>query len=424
MQVGWYTVLSVIGITNQSLFGLNNRLPRADVFTNSVFDSTIHTVLLHSATWELADPVIELGSDQQLELRFDDISNNSRVLAYTLVHCDQNWQRSTINQQEYLSGFGQGTISEHTVSINTTYDYVNYRLLFPVDECKPLISGNYVIEVFDENDPGKILLTHRFYVIEKTMQVEASLKQPSYGEEKETGQQLVFTVTFNTGDVRDPVREITPVAIQNNRDDRILIFNKPFSVTPGRLEYTDNETGIFQGGNEFRSFDIRNMKYQSEHIASIEFPNPYYHVFLKTDQDRGAERYFSNTDLNGGYYIAVGKSDEKHTEADYVYVHFKLSLPPVYTGDEIYVSGEFVDWQHTALNRMKFNEENQSFETVLLLKQGLYNYCYEKKNEDGSINEYGLEGSHYETGNDYALFIYYHDFHEGYDRLTGYLQIK
>jgi hypothetical protein len=74
---------------------------------------------------------------------------------------------------------------------------------------------------------------------------------------------------------------------------------------------------------------------------------------------------------------------------------------------------------------MKYNADKYCFELTLLLKQGLYDYCFaETDAQSGNTNEYELEGSYYETENDYTIFIYLHDRHKGYDRLIGYLTLK
>jgi hypothetical protein len=73
---------------------------------------------------------------------------------------------------------------------------------------------------------------------------------------------------------------------------------------------------------------------------------------------------------------------------------------------------------------MRFNTANGNFECTLLLKQGLYDYCYFMEDpSSGQLNEYEHEGSFYETENDYTLLVYFHD-RQGFDRLLGYLLIK
>ena len=81
-----------------------------EIFTDSIYSGDIHTVLLRNASWELSLPVMELNSGQQLELLFDELSDRSRYLAYTLIHCDTEWRPSSISQQQYLHGFGEGCL--------------------------------------------------------------------------------------------------------------------------------------------------------------------------------------------------------------------------------------------------------------------------------------------------------------------------
>ena len=415
----------VIGITHPEAFGLAfDQDEPPGIITDAIFKPYIHTVLLKSADWEFSMPVISIGTHQQLEFRFDDLSGERRTFGYTLVHCSADWLKSPLSSGEYLSGYGQGTLHESFPSFNTSYSYTHYRLLFPNDDCAPLISGNYALIVYDENNPEEPVITRRFYVTENSVQIIAEIKQPGYGTQKETGQQVLFNVNYNSTDIRDPLHEITAIVVQNNRSDRQLVMHKPYSIQPGRLEYTDPEMGIFNAGNEFRSLDIKNTRYQTENVASIEFQNPYYHVLMKPDEGRANKPYFTKTDLNGSFFIDMEKSTDRHTEADYVFVHFNLKLPVLYTADKVFVSGALTQWTNNELNRMKFNEETGRFELTLLLKQGLYDYCFSKQDYDNIINEYDVEGSFYETENDYAVLIYFHDPYQRCDRLMGYHSIK
>ncbi|HEX2394412.1 MAG TPA: type IX secretion system plug protein domain-containing protein [Bacteroidales bacterium] len=417
-------IFIVIGITTANVFGLErNDLP--DTLDNRIYDKDIHSVWLGNQEWEFSAPVIESGTDQKLELRFDDLSGDTRSFGYTMIHCNMNWQRSQLSESEYLSGFGRGWVKDSKQSFNTTYFYINYQLVFPEEDCIPVLSGNYVLVVYDEADPENIILTRRFYVAEKTMDVKATLRQPAHGSNSATGQQLHFSMNFNNADIRDPKSEITVIAIQNSRFDKQKTFENPYLIKPGEMEFTDPDGGIFEAGNEFRTLDIKSMRYQTENIADIEFRNPYYHVLMKADKIRSNKPWFSKSDLNGNYYIDKEKSDDRHTEADYVYVHFNLELPSVYSANKVYIAGAFNDWKKDAGSLMQFNPDNGYFEITLLMKQGLYDYCFLMENiEDRVIDEYEIEGSYYETENDYSIFIYFHDQFKRYDHLAGYLPIK
>ena len=126
------TTQTVCGLTVSTFF-------LQDVYTDSIHNRDIHTVLLRSASWERSLPVIELNSDQQLELIFDDLSDKTRYFSYTLIHCTREWQPSSLSRQQFLGGFGDGEISEQHRSFNTTHDYVHYRLKFPDQPCVPAL---------------------------------------------------------------------------------------------------------------------------------------------------------------------------------------------------------------------------------------------------------------------------------------------
>ncbi len=419
-------LLSVIGITKGTVFGsgkIHGKIP--EIWQNAIMDTNIHTVLFQNETWEFSLPVVRLGTEDRLELQFDDFRDNRLNLGYTLIHCDVEWKSSDLLPQEYLSGFGKGLISDIQSSVNTAISYNHYRLVLTQEDCTPLISGNYALIVYDEENPDDIVLVRRLYVTENSITPEIQIKQPSYGFERETSHQIFFSFDYNTRDVSDPMNDFVAIAIQNNRPDHILICNKPYQAVSSRVEYTNPDNNTVEAGNEFRSIDLKSMKYQTENVAGIRQIYPAFHVTLKPDERRSTKPYFSKSDLNGAFYIDKEGSNDRHTEADYVYVHFRLSLPSVYAANTIYIAGAFTGWQYIPQYRMKYNESSGLFEATVLMKQGLYDYCYVTEDpESGKLNEYVVEGSYYETRNDYYVFIYRHDYQKRYDRLISFQPVK
>jgi len=393
-------------------------------FKNEIFSGKIHSVKVRSTTWEFSFPVIELGSDQRLELIFDDLATYPHSFGYTMVHCDADWSESDLQKQEYVEGMGEGTIRESDPSYNTTYDYTHYRLEFPEEDCLPTLSGNYAIVVYEADDPEKIILTHRFYVMEKTVQLTGHVRQAPSGEFRETSQQVVFSMDYSGLTVQDPMRDFTVIIRQNGRDNKILKNIPASAITDRKIEYDSPDGGIFNAGNEFRTLDIKSMKYQTENMARIDFQNPYYHVYLNPDKSRDGTPYFSKADLNGKYFIDQEKAGNKHIEADYIFVHFTLAEPyPL--SDEVYVTGELTGWGASSPGKMEYNASKGFYECTLLLKQGLYDYAFcTVDKETGKTNEEVFEGSFYETGNDYEIYVYLHDSRSQYDRLVGYLPLK
>jgi hypothetical protein len=69
---------------------------------------------------------------------------------------------------------------------------------------------------------------------------------------------------------------------------------------------------------------------------------------------------------------------------------------------------------------MYFNPEHKGYELNLFLKQGYYNYLYVyRENGKKTADESFIEGSHWETENDYTIYVYYHETGSLYDRLIA-----
>ena len=65
------------------------------------------------------------------------------------------------------------------------------------------------------------------------------------------------------------------------------------------------------------------------------------------------------------------------------------------------------------------------YETSLLLKQGYYNYTYLFVPEETKIpTQVDVDGSFFQTAQDYYVFVYLYDYDYGYDRLLGIRRIS
>ena len=74
---------------------------------------------------------------------------------------------------------------------------------------------------------------------------------------------------------------------------------------------------------------------------------------------------------------------------------------------------------------MDYNAENNCYEKAILVKQGGINYQYlfvPNNSNNGSLEP--IEGSFWQTNNEYQIFVYYRPRGERYDRLIGWKFIK
>jgi len=413
----------VILLTTKPVFGFAFSAQKI-VYENNVGDPRIFTAMLRNSDWELAFPALPLGGDQKLELVFDDLAEEQRYFSYTLIHCNIFWEASDLTPQEYLTGIGEGTVEEAGTSFNTTVFFRHYRVQLPHPDCMPTLSGNYALVVYESGNPNKVVLTRRLHLYENLANLEGRFEpvdEPQSGLEV---QQPRFSVRYPAELASDPLHDILPVIIQNECPLQVVLLDNPGYMEQGKLEYTHGTGKVFLAGNEFRSFDTRNLKYLSAEIDHYDFSGGLNQVYLKTDKNRDAGRYFHRSDLNGRYLIAKEKAVDPHVDSDYVVVHFSLEDPFMGEPTEVYVTGGFSDWSLDEKYRMTYNEALQLYSLSLLLKQGWYDYRYLALDTRNGQPVFDLiEGSFHETGNAYVALIYLRN-QQTPDRIIGIAKLS
>jgi hypothetical protein len=393
----------------------------SEVYTNHIYDKSIKTVQLYKEGWNLSYPVIMLRSDERLVLNFDLLGDKTETYYYTFVHCDKDWNRSNLIPNDYIQGFAENPVENYNNSFNTTVHYVHYTLTFPNQQIKFTISGNYVLVVYPFNEPDNPAFTQRFVVTEEAVDISVQTHRPKMTADLDAYQQVDFIVNYSQLRINNPYQDIYAFILQNGRWDKAKKNLKPVFYGNNELNYTSlGDNNIFPGGNEFRYFDIKSIRYKTEYVKNIDFLFGNYHVYLFPSENREFKPYFYWQDLNGKYYVAVQEEKNPDTDADYVYVDFTLPSLTILSGGKMYVSGAFNDWEYNENNLMTYNENDAAYECMILLKQGWYNYEYEFVSDTPHKEDlFMFEGSHYETENDYTVLVYYRNPFDRYDRVLG-----
>jgi hypothetical protein len=391
------------------------------LYSNHIFTDRIKTVQLYKEGWNLSNPVMKLRSTDRLTLHFDLMGNEPETYYYSIIHCDKNWKKSGIYPTDYLEGYDENQIEDYKPSFNTTVSYFHYRVTFPNDRLRIRLSGNYILTVYPVGEPEKPVLTRRFIVTEDVAMITSKVQRPQMDVSHNTGQQVEFNVNYTGLSIADPYRDISAVVIQNGQWTNGKSNLKPDFIGNNELKFNSlSEKYIFNGGNEFRYFDIRSIRYQSEYVRKIDFTGGNYHVFLFPSENREFKPYFYWQEFNGRYYIAVQEGRDIDTEADYIWVYFTLPSKYVIPGGNMYVSGALADWALKPENLMSYNSEKAEYQGSMLLKQGWYNFEYIFL-KDGlkTAEPSSFEGNHYETENEYLIIIYYRNMRDRYDRIIG-----
>ncbi len=393
--------------------------------SNGIYRKAIRSVQMFRKGWDFSMPILELGQDQHLVLKFDEVSDHVSSFYYTISHCDANWYPSRIPVPEYMEGFNENPINDYASSINTTIRYTNYQLALPNEQVHFLVSGNYLLSVFEDGNRTEPVLTRRFYIVEPMTEVNGFVKKSMLEGFNGRDQEIDFSIDYSRLSISDPRTDVKAVILQNGRADNSLVNLKPTIVRDNLLIYELSRENIFPGGNEFRNFDTKDLRINGLGVSKVEFLEPLYHVTLRSDQSREIGDYLTESDLNGRYLIKNSRAADPDLESDYIIVNFSLSLREPIPGSEVYVFGGLSDWRCLPINKMSWNADLKKYELALPLKQGFYDYQYVvRSNGDKRIDNTALEGSHVDTENDYQIFVYYHSFASRYDKLVGFRTIN
>ena len=394
--------------------------------TNKVYHPMIHTLqTIVNDDW-LHDDVITLGTDDWVTISFDHFTHDYHRFTYRIVHCNADWSPSDLFEVDYMDGFNNQPIEDYENSLNTTMLYTHYRLDLPNDDIQFKVSGNYRVEIYLEDESGEwkdeSVATACFRIAEPRMGLNVEVTSNTDIDTYLSHQQVSFAINYNTAEVVDPTTEIKPYIYQNGREDNRVAMVKPTTITPGRVEYTHNPALIFPAGNEYRRFEVINMHYATQGVDEMLYFEPYFHATLLTDAPR--RNYSFDKDHDGRYLIRYNMAEDTDTEADYLFVHFRLDMPRR-TGGEFYLTGEFTYNDFTPQYRMTYNEAEQCYEATVLLKQGAYDFMYLWVPEGSSVGQTApAEGNFYEAENVYQVYIYHRPFGGRYDRLVATQQVQ
>jgi hypothetical protein len=386
-------------------------------FSQSNFEEAAHikTVILKPVSTNNYAPIIKLG--ERLVLTFDDLNADEHDYTYRIEHCTIDWKPSNLLVSEFINGYAEDRILNYENSFNTLQPYTNYTLTIPNENTVIKVSGNYRILVLDEDEA--IVFKRRFVVYEPEVTVGVPIYRSRDISFINSKQSVEFIINHPNFRINNPNQEIKPVILQNNNWATAITGLKPQFFRGSQLLYKYNKETSFWGANEFLYFDSKSIRNTTLNIAKVELGEALYHTYLYTNEERIDQPYTLFPDINGNFIVRIMQGQNNNTDADYSWVHFSLSCLENLEGKDIYISGNYNNWQLNEDNKLTYNEKTGLYEGSLLLKQGFYNYQYVTRTADGIISYHDIDGSFYQTENDYTVLVYYKKFGSRYDRVIG-----
>ena len=390
---------------------------------NRILSSDIASLQVVAGNNWLSMPVIALGEGVPVNIAFDDLTHEYRRYAYKVEHCNADWSTSgDLFVSDYIDGFNADNVIEHVEqSINTNVLYTHYRFQIPNERCKLKMSGNYRVTIYDANDDDKAVAECCFMVVEPRMGVKLSVDANTDRGINSRWQQVAMEVKYGGGlSVTDVQRQIHTVVMQNGRWDNAVVNAKPQFVMGDGLRWSHNAQLVFEAGNEYRKFEMLDVRQANMGVEKIDWDGDAYHVYLWPDEPRGS--YVFDEDANGAFYIRNSDNRENNSTSEYVHVHF--TLRSLRLAGDVFVNGVWTNDLLSAPYKMQFDEGAQCYRLSLLLKQGYYSYQYVWQQPNGQIANVPTEGSFYQTENRYQALVYYRKLGERADRLVGFAEVR
>lgn len=386
-----------------------------------IFDPSFHTLKVSVPDDFMAPPVIRLDTDDKLIFSFDELGDEASHLQARLVHCNADWQPSRLIESEFVDSFNIDDIEDYAFSSNTFIHFVNYRFEFPSDRLRPTVSGNYLLQVFRQDEPSSPLLQARFYVTEQAVVIDGE-SSPRTDKGLNTEWQQV-NLTIDPGDftLSDPFSELLVTVSRNGVPADTRTVPRPYRLDGKRIVYEHIPSLIFPAGNEYRRFETVRTTYPGMHVDSTAYVGQCYHAYLTPDTPRADVSYSFDSTQHGRFMVREYNATDSDLGADYVVVHFTLDHPEVINGD-IYVDGEMTHNQLCGRYRMTYDRQRSSYTLELPLKQGSYNYRYVVADREGKgvVDGSMIDGNKFETSNEYHTAVYFSPPGARYDRLISF----
>lgn len=388
--------------------------------TTGIFDQRFRTLKTEVEDNFMSPPVIRLGTNDRILVKFDEIGEDNSYLEYRLIHCDADWQPSRLIESEYLEGFNSVRIEDYAYSTATFVHYVNYLIAFPNEDLQIKHSGNYLLQVYDPERPEETLLQTRFQVTENIARIEGNVTSRTDMGHNTYWQQLAFEIDCQGIGEFNPYQDIIVYVTQNDREATKRRIMTPLRVSGDKIIYEHLNDLVFGASNEYRRFESVSNSFPGMRVDSLRYMGSNYHVWLKVDEPRQSASYSYDQTQHGRFLVREYNSTDSDIGADYITVHFLLECPelPAY---DIYLDGEFTHDRMDKENLLTYDHRVGGYMAEVPLKQGAYNYQYvTRSRQTGEISTSTIEGDKYETLNEYGIAVYFRPPGARADRLISY----
>ncbi|EAQ40696.1 DUF5103 domain-containing protein [Polaribacter sp. MED152] len=378
------------------------------------YNQEIKSIQLRALGDDVYTSIVPLGTT--LELSFDDLEADGKDYQYRIEHMTHDWQKSRLLSSQFIDGFDENTIINVTNSFNTLQSYSHYEVRIPNANTVITKSGNYLLSVLDDDDD--VVFTRKFVLYESAATIGIQVSRSRNAKTLNKQQTLEFSVNYPNLRINNPQQEINVAILKNENWNEKITDLQPTFFKPNQLKYTYSNQTNFWGGNEYLNFDSKFLRNKSINIVRIEKGDVFQHyVYPFTYDPYLTYRY--NPDINGQFVFRTLDGNDARTEADYARMHFTINADEPFADKQVHVYGAFNNFEIEDETQLEYDFNNSMYSGSVLLKQGFYNYTFATVDESGNVNTNEINGTFFQTENEYTVIVYFKPFGSLYDRVIG-----
>src|SRR5690606_30589596 len=157
------------------------------------------------------------------------------------------WNPSQLLKSQYLSGLDNQRITDYKNSYNTLQPYSNYQLTIPNENLRLKLSGNYMLQVYNNRDD--LQFSRRFVVYKNLATVGVTLKNSRDLNYFQAKQVVQFNINIANVQVVNPKQEIKVAILQNYYWPTAIRGILPQFTRGQNLTYKYDQETSFYGGN-------------------------------------------------------------------------------------------------------------------------------------------------------------------------------
>ncbi len=371
--------------------------------------SSIQSIQLHPKGQPGRAPVLSLKSGEHLVLSFDYLGEQSKQFRVEVSHRNQQWQKSSIGPSTYLDSFFQTYIQNSKSSFTNRPSYQHIEYEFPNDQLRPVVSGNYLLEIYSY-DGGKLLFSTPFFITEDEGNIETRIEM-LYAK-RDDGRPLAqpFTTYRYPQFVEYPQFDLSISFVQNQFWGRMREAGFLDTISPGKLNGHLQRANAFVGNYEFKLLDVRSFDVDGKQILEYQSGITPPRIILRRD----VQKLDTNPRLFGAVNLGIPLDDRG---SEYAEVEFSFetenSIP---SSANIYIVGHFNNWMVNNLNKMNYSAEAGMWKGRTFVKQGQYAYKYVLATNN-TIDDLSLDQGFLSSEQEYLTFIYFEDPDQNFDRI-------